>query len=204
MCLIFVIILMVFGIEKFSFRRETACMKPLLFPALALFATASALFSQTATLKPLAADGFVTLEEIVSDFATDPTAADQKYDGQRLLVYGRVGQLADPGDSAGDPLAVFLQLVNPTTPDVKAIFGADEVPTTNLSISEDDTKATVFHRNWEGELTKEKSFIVEGEKVGIRGTYDSFVAGDIVLENSSKLGGADLAKKLAEHGLAGN
>lgn len=179
-------------------------MKPLLAPALALLVGMVPLPAQTPDLKPLSPDGFVTLQEIVSDFATAPDAADKKYEGQRLLVYGRVGQVADPGDDAGDPLAVFLQLVSPTTPDVKAIFGPDEVPTTNLTINEDDTKATVFHRDWEGNLTKEKSFIVEGENVGIRGTYDGFVAGDIVLENSSKLGEADLAKKLAEHGLGGN
>jgi hypothetical protein len=35
----------------------------------------------------------------------------------------------------------------------------------------------------------------------VRGTFDNFVAGDIILKNSFKLAPEALQKKLAEHGL---
>jgi hypothetical protein len=163
---------------------------------------AGSLIAQTAPLPPLAPDGFVKLEQIVSEFAAAPDAAFKKYEGMRILVYGRVGQVTQSDDASGDPLTVFLQLQGQTTPDVKAVFGADDVPTTNLSVASNKSKADVFHRNWNGELTKERAFIVAGENAGIRGTFDNFVAGDIVLKNSNKLQTGVLMKKLAEHGIA--
>lgn len=159
--------------------------------------------AQDATLPPLPPDGFVTLQQIVSDFSTAPDAALQKYNGMRILVYGRVGQVTESDDSDGDPLTVFLQLPNQTTPDVKAVFGADDVPTNNVDVANNGTKADVFHRNWEGELTHERSFIVTGENTGIRGTFDNFVAGDIVLKSCHKLMPRLLERKLAEHGVGG-
>jgi len=161
---------------------------------------AGSLIAQNATLAPLPPDGFVTLKQIVNDFATAEDAALQKYNGMRVLVYGRVGKVTQSHDDYGDPLAVYMQLPNQTTPDVKAIFGADDVPKNN-SVSSDHTKADVWHRNWEGNLTKEHSFIVEGENTGIRGTFDRLVAGDIVLKNCHKLQTPVLLKKLAEHGI---
>ena len=164
----------------------------------ALFA--GSLFAQNTTLAPLPPDGFVTLQQIVSDFAADQTAAFQKYNGVRILVYGRVGLVTQSHDGNGDPLAVFLQLQNQTTPDVKAVFGADDLPKNN-SVSSNHSKVDVFHRNWDGNLTNEHAFIVEGENTGIRGTFDNFVAGDIVLKNCHKLQTGVLMKKLAEHGI---
>ncbi len=163
---------------------------------------AGSLSAQNAALAPLPPDGFVTLAQIVSDFSSAPDAALQKYNGMRVLVYGRVGQVTQSDDSSGDPLTVFMQLPNQTTPDVKAVFGADDVPTNNVSVAANKSKADVFHRNWEGELTNERAFIVEGENAGIRGTFDNFVAGDVVLKNSNKLQTGVLLKKLAEHGIA--
>ena len=162
---------------------------------------AGSLLAQNSTLAPLPPDGFVTLQQIVSDFATSQEAAMQKYNGMRILVYGRVGEVTQSSDSQGDPLTVFMQLPNQTTPDVKAVFGADDVPTNNVSVASNQTKADVFHRNWQGELTNERAFIVEGENVGIRGTFDNFVAGDVVLQNSHKLQTSELMKKLTEHGI---
>ncbi|MFZ4777335.1 MAG: hypothetical protein ACOYM3_18360 [Terrimicrobiaceae bacterium] len=163
---------------------------------------AGSLLAQNATLPPLPPDGFVTLAQIVSDFSTAPDAALQKYNGMRILVYGRVGQVTQSDDADGDPLTVFMQLPNQTTPDVKAVFGADDVPTNNVSVAQNKSKADVFHRNWQGELTNERAFIVTGENAGIRGTFDNFVAGDVVLKNSNKLQTGVLMKKLAEHGIA--
>ncbi len=177
-------------------------MKTSFLPAALLFLTVTCGFSQAPALPALPPDGFVTLDQIVSDFSTNPDAAQQKYNGMRILVYGRVGQVAQSDDADGDPLCVYMQLPNQTTPDVKAVFGADDIPTTNLSVADNGSKATVFHRDWEGTLTKERSFIVTGENVGIRGTFNGFVAGDIVLQNSFKLRPAILREKLAEHGIA--
>jgi len=176
-------------------------MKSILTVCAVILSGAAGLLAQSA-LAPLPPDGFVTLAQVVSDFSTAPDAALQKYNGMRILVYGRVGQVTQSDDADGDPLTVFLQLPNQTTPDVKAVFGADDVPTNNVDVANNQSKADVFHRNWEGELTNERSFIVEGENVGIRGTFDNFVAGDVVLKNCNKLQPGVLMKKLSEHGIS--
>ncbi|MEI6033387.1 MAG: hypothetical protein WCS65_03780 [Verrucomicrobiae bacterium] len=174
-------------------------MKLLLWLCTLAATFAQAAIAQTSSLPPLPPDGFVTLEQIVKEFSTAPDAALQKYNGMRILVYGRVGQVAQSADSEGDPLAVFLQLPKQTTPDVKAVFGTDDVPKNGVVVATDGSKADVFQRNWDGEITKERAFIVTGENTGIRGTFDNFVAGDIVLKNSHKLKAEVLMKKLAEH-----
>jgi len=171
-----------------------------------LVCTLAAIFAvplnaQNSTLAPLPPDGFVTLQQIVNDFSSASDAALQKYNGMRILVYGRVGQVKQSDDASGDPLTVFMQLQNQTTPDVKAVFGAGDIPTQNLTVTTNHRQAEVFHRNWEGDLTKEHAFIVEGQTTGIRGTFDNFVAGDIVLKSCNKLQTAALMKKLAEHGI---
>lgn len=175
-------------------------MKSILLVCTLAAVFAGSLLAQNSTLAPLPPDGFVTLQQIVNDFATAQDAAMQKYNGMRVLVYGRVGDVTQSGDADGDPLTVFMQLPNQTTPDVKAVFGADDMPKNN-SVDPNATKVDVFHRNWEGNLTKEHAFIVEGENTGIRGTFDNFVAGDIVLKNCNKLQTGVLMKKLAEHGI---
>ena len=153
-------------------------------------------------LAPLPPDGFVTLEQIINDFATSDTQALQKYNGMRICVYGRVGQVAQADDEEGDPLAVFLQLPNRTTPDVKALFDQDFLPNSVVTVADNDSKATVQHADWNGNLSGGSSLVVTGESIAVRGTFDNFIAGDIVLKNSFKLSPAALAKKLAEHGLA--
>ena len=170
-----------------------------------LVCTLSAIFAgslpaQTSTLAPLPPDGFVTLQQIVNDFATAEDAALQKYNGMRILVYGRVGQVTQSGDASGDPLTVFMQIPNQTTPDVKAVFGADDLPKNNF-VDPNHSKVDVFHRDWEGNLTKDHAFITAGQNTGIRGTFDNFVAGDVVLKNCHKLQTGVLMKKLAEHGI---
>ena len=169
--------------------------------ALAVLASTALAQSPAPALKPLPPDGFVTLSQIVGEFATNPDAAVQKYNGMQILVYGRVAAVKQSDDSNGDPLAVIMQLTNQTTPDVRAVFSSDDIPTTNLSVATNHSHATVFHRNWEGTLTSERSFIEAGQNAGIRGTFDKFVAGEIVLKNSSKLSPGVLMKKLREHGI---
>ena len=181
-------------------RYASLPMKNSLIAASLIALNIPALLAQS-PLPALPPDGFVTLQQIVNEFSSSPDAALQKYNGMRILVYGRVGQVTQSDDADGDPLTVFLQLPNQTTPDVKAVFGADEIPTTNITVAPNESKATVFHRNWEGQLTSERSFIVAGENAGIRGTFDNFVAGDIVLKNSVKLSPPILMQKLQEHGI---
>lgn len=175
-------------------------MKSLLLVCASAALFAGSLLAQNTALPALPPDGFVTLQQIVSDFSTDESAALQKYNGMRILVYGRVGQVTQSHDSDGDPLAVYMQLPNQTTPDVKAVFGADDMPKNN-QVDPNHSKVDVFHRNWEGNLTHEHAFIVAGENTGIRGTFDNFVAGDVVLKNCHKLQTGVLMKKLAEHGI---
>ena len=178
----------------------TVPMKSILLVCTLAAIFAGSLIAQNAALAPLPPDGFVTLQQIVNDFATAEDAALQKYNGMRILVYGRVGKVTQSHDDYGDPLAVYMQLPNQTTPDVKALFGSDDLPKNN-SVSSDHTKADVWHRDWDGNLTKEHAFIVEGENTGIRGTFDRLVAGDIVLKNCNKLQAGVLLKKLSEHGI---
>lgn len=183
------------------FRMKTPA---LLGIVLAMFASLA--FAQDAPpaqtpLKPLPPDGFVTLAQIVGEFTSSPDAALKKYDGMRILVYGRVGQVRQSDDSNSDPLAVIMQLPSQATPDVRALFSADDIPTTNMTVANDHSQAAVFHRNWEGVLTSERSFVAVGQNVGIRGTYDNFIAGEIVLKNCSKLSPATMLGKLREHGI---
>jgi hypothetical protein len=159
-----------------------------------------AAFSQS-TLAPLPPDGFVTLQQIVQDFTSQPDDALQKYNGMRICVYGRVGKVEQSDDDDADPLAVTMQLQNQTTPAVKAYFDQDDIPGV-VDVVDDQNKATIYHRDWAGNLSDQKSFIVGGENAAIRGTFDNFVAGDIILKNSFKLSPEALAQKLSEHGIS--
>lgn len=173
---------------------------------LALLLSITGLFAQSPTLAPLPPDGFVTLTQVVSDFSSQPQAALQKYQGQRIFVYGRVGQVAQSDDAAGNPLNVFLQLADNPTPDVKCVFTQADIPEwgqgAQLQISSDDNQAVMFHRNREGNVGTEKPFVVEGQTVGIRGTFDNFVAGDVVLKDCNKETPEKLMKVLKEHGIS--
>jgi len=192
-------VLLICEVTGFRASSEPLMKSILLACALAAIFTGS-LFAQTSALAPLPPDGFVTLQQVVNDFATAEDAALQKYNGMRILVYGRVGEVTQSEDASGDPLAVFMRIPSQTTPDVKAVFGADDLPKI-ITVDPNHSKADVYHRNWEGDLTKEHAFIVKGENTGIRGTFDNFVAGDIILKNCHKLQKDVLLKKLAEHGI---
>jgi hypothetical protein len=159
-----------------------------------------AAFSQS-TLAPLPPDGFVTLQQIVQDFTSQPDDALQKYNGMRICVYGRVGKVEQSDDDDADPLAVTMQLQNQTTPAVKAYFDQDDIPGV-VDVVDDQNKATIYHRDWAGNLSDQKSFLVGGENAAIRGTFDNFVVGDIVLKNSFKLSPEALSQKLSEHGIS--
>ena len=166
-----------------------------------LLATICAALCQT-PLPTLPPDGFVTLEQIVNDFANSADSAFQKYNGMRICVYGRVGKVTQSDDTEGDPLTVYLQLPNRPTPDVKAYFDSDDILSATVGVSSDDSRATLYHRDWSGNILRTSSLVVTGENTAIRGTFDNFVAGDIILKNSFKLDPAALQKKLTEHGIA--
>ena len=175
-------------------------MKTLSIASVTLIASALAAFSQS-QLAPLPPDGFVTLQQIVQDFTSQPDDALQKYNGMRICVYGRIGKVEQSDDDDADPLAVTMQLQNQTTPAVKAYFDQDDIPGV-VDVVDDQNKATIYHRDWAGNLSDQKSFLVGGENAAIRGTFDNFVAGDIILKNSFKLSPEALAQKLSEHGIS--
>ena len=175
-------------------------MKTLSIASAILIASVLAAFSQS-TLAPLPPDGFVTLQQIVQDFTSQPDDALQKYNGMRICVYGRVGKVEQSDDDDADPLAVTMQLQNQTTPAVKAYFDQDDIPGV-VDVVDDQNKATIYHRDWAGNLSDQKSFLVGGENAAIRGTFDNFVVGDIVLKNSFKLSPEALSQKLSEHGIS--
>jgi hypothetical protein len=153
------------------------------------------------SLPALPSDGFVTLEQIVRDFKDKPEAALQKYNGLRLCVYGRVGDVAHSEEEAA-PLFVRMRLADLAMPSVKAVFDQEDIPSGAIDVAESDTKASIYHRDWNGDPTRQTSFIIPEKNVAIRGTFDNFVAGDIILKNSFKLSPEALAQKLAEHGIA--
>ncbi|MEN9468673.1 MAG: hypothetical protein RL630_406 [Verrucomicrobiota bacterium] len=175
-------------------------MKTLSIASAILIASALAAFSQS-QLAPLPPDGFVTLQQIVQDFTNQPDDALQKYNGMRICVYGRIGKVEQSDDDDADPLAVTMQLQNQTTPAVKAYFDQDDIPGV-VDVVDDQNKATIYHRDWAGNLSQQKSFLVGGENAAIRGTFDNFVVGDIVLKNSFKLSPEALSQKLSEHGIS--
>ncbi|MBN8711750.1 MAG: hypothetical protein BGO12_07055 [Verrucomicrobia bacterium 61-8] len=165
---------------------------------LPLLLSAASVFAQ-AQLPPLPSSGFVTLDQIVSEFATQPDAALQKYNGQRIAVYGRVGQVEKSDDIDGNPLVAYLQRANNPSPDVKCVFSSDDVPTTNVMISDDQSQAIIFRRNSDGQLTEQRPFIVVGENVVIRGTFSNYVAGDVVLKDTHLLKKEEAKKLIGEN-----
>lgn len=178
-------------------------MKPLLFVASLL--SSVVLANAQTPLPPLPADNFVTLTQIVNEFSTQPDAALQKYQGQRILVYGIVGQVTQSDDMDGDPLTVFLQIPNNTTPDVKCVFPVADIPRNEqgneVQISDDDREAVGAHRNREGNISWQRPIFTEGQNAGIRGTFDNFVAGDIVLKDCRKVLRRHLHEILQQNGI---
>jgi hypothetical protein len=179
-------------------------MKPLLSLAAMLcglsLVTSEAQDAQA--LAPLPPDGFVTLQQIVSDFSSQPDAALQKYNGARIVVYGRVGQVTKSDDENGNPVVVYLQNANNPTPDVRCVFNTAGVPQGGeVNVENNDSEADFYHRNNEGNITSERAIEIVGEQVGIRGTFDNFVAGDIILKECRRLKPESLAKMLAAHNI---
>lgn len=192
-----------------SFARifeKTTPMKTFPLLLLSLLAAVSLNAQDAPALQPLPPDGFVTLQQIMSDFSSNQVAAMQKYNGMRVLVYGRVGQVGQSDDSAGNPLTVFLQQANDSTPDVKCVFTSADIPAgyqdAQVRISEDGTQASIYHRNFEGNLTRERPYVEVGQNLGVHGTFDNFVAGDIVLKDCRKVLPQRMMEILGEHGLA--
>ena len=176
-----------------------------LFAACVLF-TGVMQAQEAAALKPLPPDGFVTLQEIVSDFSTNETAAMQKYNGMRITVYGRVGQVTQSYDEDGDPLVVYLQLPNNPTPDVKCVFNTAGVPQGGTVVVENNNQEADFYRHrrdrWDNELTPAESPIdITGQMAGIVGTFDNFEAGDIILRECRRLREQPLMQLLSQHGI---
>jgi hypothetical protein len=171
------------------------------FFLLPLLLSATALFAQTPPLAPLPPDGFVTLQQVVSDFSTQPEAAAQKYNGARILVYGRVGVVEKSDDINGNPLVTYLQLANNPTPDVKCVFDDGDIPSENVSINSDQTQVTVAKRNDEGAIHDKHPFLIVGQNVGIHGTFTRFTAGDVVLHNARKVTGEKLDAALKANGV---
>lgn len=168
-------------------------MKTLLLPAL-FFLTAAPLSAQTPALAPLPVNGFVTLEQIVSDFRTNADAALQKYGGNQITVFGRVGQVEQPGDGE-NVLNVYLQVFKNPTPDVKAVFAADAFPeNAQIQFSADGTQASVVTFNRENQPANTVPIATVDERIGIRGSFSDYQVGDIILKNCRKVSSGEVEK----------
>jgi len=157
-------------------------MKPSSLLAFILLLPAG-LFAQSA-LKPLARDGFVRLGEITADFENQPDAAQQKYAGKTITVYGRVGRL-ESGDVSATPLVVYLQReANPSPRVVGKISSADLPGQQQLQVSGDNSQAYLIHRKRDGDVSGQTPYVTVDQRVALRGGFKAFVAGDIVLEDA--------------------
>jgi len=166
-------------------------MKPLLCVFLATIATLSA---QTPNLAPLPINGFVTLEQIVSDFRTAPDAALQKYGGNRITVFGRVGKVEQPGDG-NNVLSIYLQVFNDPTPDVKCIFAADAFRQNAQSqFSPDGNQASEAVMNQENMPANTTPIAIVDQRIGIKGSFSGFQVGDIILRDCRKVSKAEIEK----------
>ena len=168
-------------------------MKHLLAPVLSICLAATA-FAQTPQLAPLPVNGFVTLEQIVSDFRTAPDAAIQKYGGNRITVFGRVGKLEQPGDG-NNILSVYLQVFNDPTPDVKCIFAQDAFrQNAQIQISADGSQASEIMMNQENMPARTVEVATVDGRIGVKGSFDNFAAGDIILKDCRKVSKEEIEK----------
>ncbi|MEO8207252.1 MAG: hypothetical protein ABI615_13810 [Chthoniobacterales bacterium] len=162
-------------------------MKKLILPALLLVAATCA-FAQSNTpapapLKKLPLNGFVTLKEITDDFTNSPDAAQKKYVGRRIIVFGRVGKISS--GSGNNVLVVYLQRRNHSTPDVKGKVTMDALPAnTSVGVSDDGTQAMLMHRGPRTqEIRRDNILIAIDENIALKGSCTGNVAGDIILED---------------------
>ena len=105
---------------------------------------------------------------------------------------------------AGNPLVAYLQKSDMVpTPDVKCIFSPDDVPTGqgDVQISEDHQNASIFHRNGNGEISKQTSYLNVGDMVGIRGTVSDYEVGDLIMKDCHRVAKDKLAGILQQHGI---
>jgi len=175
-------------------------MRNLLCSLLAVFSIFPAAAQDTGALAPLPPDGFVTLDQIMKEFSTQQEAAFQKYQGMRIVVYGRIGQVGQSNDDEGDPVVVYLQQNQNSSPDVKCVFNAAGVPQGGqVNVENNDTEADFFKRGRDGDIKSERMLDVVGQMAAIRGTFDNFAAGDIVLKSCQKLKAAAAEKLLETH-----
>jgi hypothetical protein len=141
--------------------------------------------NQPAPLIPLPANGLVSLETITGDFRNSPDAATNKYQGNLLIVYGRVGQLKTPGgENPHSVLDVYLQDEKNASPDVKAVFQQDALPeNTSLDVSGDGSQAILFVRRGNDVIRRQEPFITVNQQIAVQGSFKELMAGDIKLEN---------------------
>lgn len=147
------------------------------------------------------ADGFVTLETIVDDFAKSLPDALQKYNGMRVCVYGRVEKITQKSNTGESSIALLMKSSSALNPNVKALFSDVYIPSGSIILADSETETAVLCADWTGNVQGKSSPIVIGEMVAVRGFFDNCVSGDIILKNCFKLGAEGLEKKLTEHGI---
>ena len=164
-------------------------MKRISLFLLIIFPAVCAMAQNAPKLKPLPQNGFVTLKELVSDFQTAPDAAQKKYVGRELIVYGRVGKLSSPNDNGDGVLVVYLQERETSNPDVKADFAMDDLPpNSSMEVSSNHTQAMIMRRaRHSQEVRATRPYISVDENIGICGSCTGVEMGDVVLKNCHKV-----------------
>ena len=152
-------------------------------------------------LAPLPADGFVTLETIVDDFAKSLPDALQKYNGMRVCVYGRVDKITQKYSAGESSTALLMKSSLAQNINVNDLFNKAYISSGSVILADSETEAVVHSSDWTGNVQGKSSPIVSGEIIAVRGFFDNFVSGDIILKNCFKLGAEGLDKKLTEHGI---
>ena len=157
-----------------------------------------------APLAELPVDGFITLEQIRSDFASQPEAAKQKYGGHPLLVYGRLVHLLKANDMEGAPIVGYLQNAEHPAPDVECIFAVRNIPPEkgSVELSQDQQEVFIYRRDGKGSLTHQLPILQVGDTVGVRGTFSDANDADIILKDCRRVPETKLAEVLAAHGMS--
>ena len=131
-------------------------------------------------------DPVIPYAELAGEFAANSTAADQKYQGQYLTVRARVVSLSQDG-GAGSPLSAVFGAPDNDSFQIKADFSLDTLGPdwASISISDDGTQAMLVRRNREGEILENRPLLIVGEERTISGSYQGYVAGDMILRDAS-------------------
>ena len=116
-------------------------------------------------------------------------------------MYGRVDKITQKSSAGESTTALLMKSSLAQNISVNALFNKAYISSGSVILADSETEAVVHSSDWTGNVQGKSSPIVSGEIIAVRGFFDNFVSGDIILKNCFKLGAEGLDKKLTEHGI---